>query len=60
MVQREIKRQYSYLDRKDIIKKSLYDYGAIIVAEDIEKAVYLVNTIAPEHLELCIDEPLIY
>lgn len=56
-VQREIKRQYSYLDRKDIIKKSLYDYGAIIVAEDIEKAVYLVNTIAPEHLELCIDEP---
>lgn len=56
-VQKEIKRQYSYLDRKDIIKKSLYDYGAIIIAEDIEQAVEFVNTIAPEHLELCIDEP---
>lgn len=56
-VQKEIERQYLYLDRKDIIKKSLYDYGAIIITEEIGKAVELVNLIAPEHLELCIDEP---
>ncbi|NSW91049.1 MAG: histidinol dehydrogenase [Firmicutes bacterium] len=56
-VQEAIERQYSYLDRKDIIKKALSEYGAIIIVENIEKAIELANRIAPEHLELCVEEP---
>ncbi|HOJ11497.1 MAG TPA: histidinol dehydrogenase [Clostridiales bacterium] len=56
-VKEEIERQYRYLDRNDIIKKSLEEYGAAIIVENIEAAVEIVNKIAPEHLELYIKEP---
>lgn len=49
--------QTESLSRKEIIKKSLKDYGALIVAEDIEKAIELCNEYAPEHLEVCTKDP---
>ncbi|HHW31186.1 MAG TPA: histidinol dehydrogenase [Clostridiaceae bacterium] len=56
-VQKEIERQYGYLSRKDIIKKSLETYGAIVIVQTIEQAVDIVNRAAPEHLELCVKNP---
>jgi histidinol dehydrogenase len=56
-VKSEIERQTAYLDRKEIINKSVGDYGAIVIVNDMEEAVQLVNKIAPEHLELCVEEP---
>lgn len=56
-VQQEIERQMDCLDRKDIMRKSIDDYGAVVVVKDIEAALEVVNKIAPEHLELCVQEP---
>jgi histidinol dehydrogenase len=56
-VQQEIKRQTSYLSRKEIIEKSLDDFGAIVVVDSIDDAIKLSNEIAPEHLEVCTNEP---
>lgn len=56
-VQQEIKRQTSYLSRKEIIDKSLDDFGAIVVVDSIDDAIKLSNEIAPEHLEVCTNEP---
>lgn len=56
-VVKEIKRQVETLERKNIIEKSLANYGKIILVENLEKAIELSNEIAPEHLELCVKEP---
>lgn len=56
-VKEEIARQTDYLSRKDILQKSLDDFGVIVVVESIEEAVDLSNEIAPEHLEVCTKEP---
>lgn len=56
----EIEKQIKTLERKDIIKESLDKFGEIIVCEDIEQAIRFANELAPEHLELCISEPLKY
>jgi histidinol dehydrogenase len=56
-VQAELERQLGYLERKEILIKSLTDYGAIVIVESVDEAVKVVNTIAPEHLELCVEEP---
>lgn len=56
-VQGEIERQTGYLSRKDIITKSIEDYGAVVIVNDMEEAVGIVNKIAPEHLELCVTDP---
>ncbi|MCQ2459098.1 MAG: histidinol dehydrogenase [Ruminococcus sp.] len=53
----EIERQKEYLSRKEIIQKSLDDYGAIIIADSREKCVELANEIAPEHLEVLMENP---
>ncbi|RKD32923.1 histidinol dehydrogenase [Thermohalobacter berrensis] len=55
MVKNEIKEQVKGLSRREIIEKSLKDFGAIIVVEDLQKAIDLSNEIAPEHLELMVD-----
>jgi len=44
------------LKRQEIICKSLKDFGAILVISDWEQAAQVVNTIAPEHLELLLEE----
>lgn len=54
----EINRQKEYLSRKEIIEKSLDDYGAIIIAESRERCVELANEIAPEHLEVLMENPM--
>lgn len=56
-VQSEIERQTGYLARKDIIQKAIDGYGAVVIVESMEDAVKIVNKIAPEHLELCVEEP---
>ncbi|SHE74533.1 histidinol dehydrogenase [Thermoanaerobacter uzonensis DSM 18761] len=51
-VKTEIERQMEYLGRKEIIEKSLKNFGAIIVVNDLQEAIGIANDIAPEHLEL--------
>ncbi len=56
----EIEKQVKRLDRQAIIEESLENYGEIIVCESLEQALSFANELAPEHLELCISEPLKY
>jgi histidinol dehydrogenase len=53
----ELKIQTEKLARKEIIKKALSEYGAIIITKDIDEGIEIANIIAPEHLELCVEEP---
>ncbi|MBU4286837.1 MAG: histidinol dehydrogenase [Proteobacteria bacterium] len=55
-----VEEQLMNLDRKDIAGKSLDSYGAIIVMPDLTSCIELANRIAPEHLELHIDNPFEY
>jgi histidinol dehydrogenase len=48
------------MPRKDIITKSLTDRGALIQVKDLAEAAEICNYIAPEHLELSMDEPLLF
>ena len=56
----EIEIQKAVLPRNEIIDKSLDKYGSIILVENLNKAVEISNQIAPEHLELCMDNPFDY
>lgn len=56
----ELDRQVRELSRREIIEKSLSDYGAVIVTDCIECAIELANGLAPEHLELQVENPLQY
>lgn len=56
----ELKAQSAKLERKDIIETSLKNYGAIIVCSDMEQAVKFANDLAPEHLEVCCENPMEY
>lgn len=56
-VQVEIEEQLALLPREEIARTSIDNRGKIIVASSIEQAVDVANTIAPEHLELCVDDP---
>ena len=56
----EIERQVQKLSRKEIIEESLKNYGAIIVCDNMDYAVEIANKIAPEHLEVCAENPLEY
>lgn len=53
----EIEAQLSVLPREEIARASIDDYGKIIVCTDLKQAVEVANLIAPEHLELCVDDP---
>ncbi len=59
-VRDEIEVQLSKLSRSDIARTSIDDNGKIIIAKDVESAINLANEIAPEHLELCIDNAYEY
>lgn len=52
---KEIERQVQTLSRKDIIEKSLNDFGAVIITDCRHCAVELANEIAPEHLEVLME-----
>lgn len=56
-VKEELAVQTASLSRKDIIEKSLADFGAIIIAKDMDEAINYTNEIAPEHLELIVKSP---
>lgn len=56
----EIERQMSALSRKDIISKSVDNYGAVIVTDSIYDAIDLANSLAPEHLEMQVANPMEY
>lgn len=55
---KEIERQVQTLSRKDIIEKSLNDFGAVIITDCRHCAVELANEIAPEHLEVLMKNPM--
>lgn len=59
-VQREIETQLPGLEREDIARASIENNGKIIVATDLRAAIEIANAIAPEHLELCVDNPFDY
>lgn len=59
-VSAELERQLSLLPREEIARASIDDYGKIIVADDLHAAIEIANEIAPEHLELCVDNPFDY
>ncbi len=56
----ELNRQIQTLSRRDIIEESLTKFGAIIVCEDMDKAIEMANSLAPEHLEVCCANPMEY
>ena len=60
-VSAELERQLPLLPRRDIARESIDRNGKIIVAENnLELAIDIANEIAPEHLELCVDNPFDY
>lgn len=56
-VKSEVEKQTAVLERKEIIEKSLNNYGAIILVSDFDEACALSNAIAPEHMEVCTTQP---
>ena len=60
-VSAELERQIPLLPRQEIARASIDNNGKIIVAEnDLSLAIEIANEIAPEHLELCVDNPFDY
>ena len=59
-VSAELERQIPLLPREEIARTSIDNNGKIIVADDLNKAIDIANEIAPEHLELCMDNPFDY
>ena len=59
-VQAELEKQIPQLLRAEIARASIDRNGKIIVAEDLLEAIAIANEIAPEHLELCVDNPFDY
>lgn len=56
----ELEKQLTQLPREEIARTSIENNGKIIVTDTIEKAIQIANEIAPEHLELCVDNPFDY
>lgn len=56
----ELERQIPLLPRAEIARASVDNNGKIIVADDLKVAIDIANEIAPEHLELCVDNPFDY
>lgn len=59
-VRDEIEAQLKTLPREEIARASIDTNGKIIIAKDLEQGVEIANEIAPEHLEVCVDEPFRY
>lgn len=59
-VKEELAKQVQALSRKEIIEKSLSGYGAVIVCKSLDDAVGFANELAPEHLEVCTENPMEY
>ena len=59
-VTEELERQIPLLPRAEIARASIDTYGKIILADSMMQAVAISNEIAPEHLEICVDDPFAY
>ncbi len=59
-VSAELEKQIPSLERAEIARVSIDTNGKIIVTDDIRAAIAVANEIAPEHLELCVDNPFDY
>lgn len=59
-VQKELEIQIPMLERAEIARTSIDNNGKIIVANTLEEVIEISNEIAPEHLELCVDNPFDY
>ena len=59
-VSNELERQLGLLPRGEIARASIDNNGKIIVTESIEQGIEVANALAPEHLELCVDDPFAY
>ncbi|MBQ1269437.1 MAG: histidinol dehydrogenase [Clostridia bacterium] len=59
-VSEEIERQIPLLSRSEIARTSIDQNGKIFVMDSLDEAVEIANAVAPEHLELCLDEPFTY
>ena len=56
-VRGELERQLPLLEREEIARASIEQNGRIIVVDDLETAARVADEIAPEHLEVCVDDP---
>jgi len=56
-VEKSIEKLLPLMDRKDIIKTALKNRGALIHTKDMDEAIAISNRIAPEHLELSVENP---
>jgi histidinol dehydrogenase len=56
-VQSELEKQLALLEREEIARASIDNNGKIIVADNLSVVIEIANEIAPEHLELCVDNP---
>ena len=59
-VSEELENQIPMLERREIARTSIDNNGKIIVVKDLETAIEISNEIAPEHLEICVDNPFDY
>ena len=59
-VEVELDKQAKTLEREEIIRESLKNFGKAIICSTIEECIEISNTVAPEHLELMVDEPMSY
>ncbi len=59
-VQKALEVQIPLLSRSEIARASIDNNGKIIVADNLSVAIDIANEIAPEHLELCVDNPFDY
>lgn len=59
-VQAEVERQLKDLPREEIARASIEKNGKIVVAHHLDQGVEIANLIAPEHLEICVDDPFEY
>lgn len=56
-VEAAVERQLKTLPRTEVASASWRDFGAVIMVKDLEEAVPLINRLAPEHLELAVEDP---
>ena len=59
-VRDELERQIPLLERAEIARASIENAGKILVVASIDEAIEMANALAPEHLELCLDNPFDY
>ena len=56
----QIETQLAQLAREEIARVSIDNNGKIIITDSIDEAIEVANALAPEHLEICVDEPFKY